>query len=283
MASKLLLAALAFGLTASAALADGVTPPSNIPVPERGRTPADFAPAGWQLLQAASGDLDGDGLADAAIAFTMARPDHQEIRWRLLVLARGDKKGRLRRVWASPQVLPTQEGTHPEALGPLEIQDGALLLRRRDGETRVWLRTEKDMTRVVRIDERWDIPHADGEKVRHPYGTRRGYDAVTGLLEEDSRPAGRGLRRTRVLLAPLVASVPEEGAWPGLELALGPEDARLGSAPADGPQDVAARIQAVTTGAAEVRGELLEVRVRVQDDDLQPEDGRTARCCRPWR
>jgi hypothetical protein len=185
MTSKLLLATLALGLTAGAALADGSIPPSNIPVPERGRTPADFAPPGWQFLQAAAGDLDGDGIADAAIAFSMERP---------------------------------------------------------------------------------------GQKVRHPYGSRRGYDAVTGVLEEDAKPMGRDFRRTRMQLAPLVAKVPEEGAWPGPELALGPADARFGSAPAQGSRDVAARVSAVTMNEGD-DGEFLEVRVAVEDDDVQAGDG----------
>ncbi|HWM94724.1 MAG TPA: hypothetical protein VN493_28480 [Thermoanaerobaculia bacterium] len=153
MITRLSFAALALLLAAGVLSADAPVPPENIPVPELGRTPGDFKPHGWTLLQSVSGDFDGDGVADAAIAFEADRPDPDwGIHWRLLVLARGAGQGRLHRIWFSPRVLPTREGAE-EKLGPLSIEDGALVLRRWGQETRVWLRMEDGEPRVVRMED----------------------------------------------------------------------------------------------------------------------------------
>ena len=49
-------------------------------VPQKGKVTTDFVPDGWEIFNEADGDLNGDGLADAVITFTLHLDDAVKLR-----------------------------------------------------------------------------------------------------------------------------------------------------------------------------------------------------------
>lgn len=275
MKIKFALALLLLGAVAAPAVA--VSDVTVMPLPRgpaTGRTPAALVPAGWHLLAAAEGDLNGDGHPDAAIVLSSpledgADPGKWVARW--LVLAVRDRAGVLHRNAISSAAVLCEGcgGIKGDPFQGIEIQRRAVVLNHWGGSRFTW-----DMVDRFLLDAGiWyhvGITRGSTDTLADRHREHRDVNVATGLVietvtrEEDKRE--RTFRQLRV--APVHARPDSAAAapWPSLPLALGPDDVVSGPTGFHGPTDLKARLEAVTQGGA------LYLRATVVDDRTTPDD-----------
>lgn len=272
---KLLLAAV---ISAPASAAQTDAPEFRMPsIPDAADSAAGFVPAGWRLLEAAEGDLNGDGRADMALvaAHDEEQSEPNETTWqepRLLVIALRDGGGKLRRSAAAAGAVMCRGcgGVFGDPFAGVSIERGAVVVNHYGGSRERWAFAD----RFRYEGDRW--VHI-GETERHMDSTNpdleeeRDANLVTGLVIESARGRPRGnyrrafyeLRAGRVERAPVLDGRLSAEEWPGTTVKLeGKDNVVAGATTWKGAADASARLGAVYTGGD------LYLRAEVTDDSV---------------
>jgi hypothetical protein len=111
-------------------------------VPETATSPEGFTPRGWRVLHQVEGDLNNDGLPDAALVFNDPAEDKNlavEIP-RLLVIALQSAKGRWQRsITSETEILcRTCGGVFGDPFADLEIERGSIVIHHYGGSRFRW-------------------------------------------------------------------------------------------------------------------------------------------------
>ncbi|MCA1632716.1 MAG: hypothetical protein LC802_03105 [Acidobacteria bacterium] len=163
-------------------------------VPAEGRAPADFVPRGWKIEEEVKGDLNGDGVADAALRLVEDLPVETggvwNERYRALVVLFGKAGGGFARAAVTAKLLAcsTCAGMLGDPEGgniSLEIKNGVLNVSQLSGA-----RDATDLTQRFRHDPRLKRFRLIGEDIET-------YDRALGNSEIVSTNYLTGVRVTK--------------------------------------------------------------------------------------
>ena len=163
-------------------------------VPAEARAPADFMPRGWKIEEEVKGDLNGDGLPDAALRLVEDLPIETEGVWneryRALVVLFGTTGGGFERAAVASRLLScsTCAGMLGDPAGgniSLEIKNGVLNVSQLSGA-----REATDLTQRFRHDPRLKRFLLIGEDIEN-------YDRALGNSETVSTNYLTGIRITK--------------------------------------------------------------------------------------
>jgi hypothetical protein len=163
-------------------------------VPAEGRTAADFVPGGWVKEEEVNGDLNGDGLTDAALRLIEDLPVETggvwNERYRALVVLFGKSGGGFERAAVAARLLScsTCAGVLGDPGGgnvSLEIKNGVLNVSQLSGS-----REATDLTHRFRYDPRLKRFLLIGEDIET-------YDRILGNSQSESTNYLTGTRITK--------------------------------------------------------------------------------------
>ena len=202
-------------LVASAAAAqspgDAEIPPVNFPaLPSHASSPAGFVSKGWKVEARATGDLNRDGRADAALVLHMADPRNLVPKdWdadqkydsnpRMLVVLLASPGGGYQLAAADHRIIPRLENQNQEEpFDKIEIANGALKLKLhlfmdaggwRMGDASFTLRWDGEAMRLIGYDADWTHRGTgETEEISVNYLTGRKL-LKTGSIEDDALKA----------------------------------------------------------------------------------------------
>lgn len=188
---------------ASLAQGGGGAPFDKSRLPETGRAPADFVPAGWDLEGQAAGDLNNDGAADLALKLVQQKPanakeDEIVERQRALVVVFKSQDGTLRRAAVADKVLQCTScgGAFygvAEAPAEVKIERGVIVVNQEFGSREVSEHTYRF---------RYDAAAARFHLIGFDSTTR---DRATGSVTQESTNFLTGRKITTVTTPPQTA------------------------------------------------------------------------------
>lgn len=236
-------------------------------LPEIVSTPDEFAPEGWSVVNVVKGDLNGDGIADAAIVIEQNTENPPgEI---LLVVALQGKDGKLHRSLVGDG---KDLNTHYDKEEQLEvyINEGVLIVDNT-------FHLGKEIREIKRYHYEHDQWGTIGVKTdlsrRHkaPVYYSKDYNLMTGFIREITKAnppkSYYQLRATKVNNTPVIDGNLSTNEWPGLSVNLqDSSNVVQGRTVWQGIADLSAKLGAV------VHGDNLYLRAEVTDDQVTDGD-----------